>query len=293
MADLPATPNPAPVCPTHTPPPHPTTFSTCRPQQAGSGCHGAARLAPSVLQWHQRLDSGRAARSAAQPSCPRACQAPLLHVPHSLRPNQLLCCSADTVCCLLHRPIALPQAPRPTPITSLPRTSRPSTPHPTRSTTTRELRFAWLSVSLFTFRTCPQPCMPPPGVAPHPTHTRTCATHAMACSNRLGIRMEGPRPKFARLDGGEGGSHPSNVHDHVYALGEAAQGGPAGQLVRAGVVGCRSCSSTAGRLPGCPCCGRRPSQPPPTQLVACAEPLHMYRPVPQAPSTSPATCQSC
>ena len=38
-------------------------------------------------------------------------------------------------------------------------------------------------------------------------------------SNRLGIRMEGPRPKFARADGGEGGSHPSNVHDHVYAIG--------------------------------------------------------------------------
>ena len=32
--------------------------------------------------------------------------------------------------------------------------------------------------------------------------------------------MEGPRPKFARTDGGEGGSHPSNVHDHVYAIGE-------------------------------------------------------------------------
>jgi hypothetical protein len=39
------------------------------------------------------------------------------------------------------------------------------------------------------------------------------------CSNRLGVRLEGPRPKFARLDGGEGGSHPSNVHDHVYAIG--------------------------------------------------------------------------
>ncbi|KAL3134817.1 hypothetical protein ABBQ32_007791 [Trebouxia sp. C0010 RCD-2024] len=38
-------------------------------------------------------------------------------------------------------------------------------------------------------------------------------------SNRLGIRMQGPRPKFARPDGGEGGSHPSNVHDHVYAIG--------------------------------------------------------------------------
>lgn len=41
----------------------------------------------------------------------------------------------------------------------------------------------------------------------------------MMCSNRLGIRLQGPRPKFARTDGGEGGSHPSNVHDHVYALG--------------------------------------------------------------------------
>lgn len=38
-------------------------------------------------------------------------------------------------------------------------------------------------------------------------------------SNRLGIRLQGPRPKFARRDGGDGGSHPSNVHDHVYAIG--------------------------------------------------------------------------
>lgn len=38
-------------------------------------------------------------------------------------------------------------------------------------------------------------------------------------SNRLGMRLEGPRPEFARTDGGEGGSHPSNVHDHVYAIG--------------------------------------------------------------------------
>ena len=38
-------------------------------------------------------------------------------------------------------------------------------------------------------------------------------------SNRLGIRLEGPRPQFTRKDGGAGGSHPSNVLDHVYALG--------------------------------------------------------------------------
>lgn len=38
-------------------------------------------------------------------------------------------------------------------------------------------------------------------------------------SNRLGVRLEGPAPKWARSDGGEGGTHPSNVHDHVYAIG--------------------------------------------------------------------------
>lgn len=38
-------------------------------------------------------------------------------------------------------------------------------------------------------------------------------------SNRLGIRLSGPKPQFARTDGGEGGAHPSNVHDHVYPLG--------------------------------------------------------------------------
>ncbi|CAF4692114.1 unnamed protein product, partial [Rotaria sp. Silwood2] len=38
-------------------------------------------------------------------------------------------------------------------------------------------------------------------------------------SNRMGIRLIGPRPKWERLDGGEGGSHPSNIHDCGYALG--------------------------------------------------------------------------
>jgi urea carboxylase len=39
-------------------------------------------------------------------------------------------------------------------------------------------------------------------------------------SNRLGVRLNGPRPTWTRKDGGEGGSHPSNVHDHTYAIGE-------------------------------------------------------------------------
>ncbi|MCL4822644.1 MAG: 5-oxoprolinase/urea amidolyase family protein [Anaerolineales bacterium] len=38
-------------------------------------------------------------------------------------------------------------------------------------------------------------------------------------SNRLGYRLEGPAPRFAREDGGEGGSHPSNLIDYPYAVG--------------------------------------------------------------------------
>lgn len=33
------------------------------------------------------------------------------------------------------------------------------------------------------------------------------------------MRLNGPRPSWTRTDGGEGGSHPSNVHDHTYAIG--------------------------------------------------------------------------
>jgi urea carboxylase len=38
-------------------------------------------------------------------------------------------------------------------------------------------------------------------------------------SNRLGVRLIGPRPAWARDNGGEAGLHPSNVHDCEYALG--------------------------------------------------------------------------
>lgn len=38
-------------------------------------------------------------------------------------------------------------------------------------------------------------------------------------SNRFGVRLIGPKPKWARTDGGEGGLHPSNAHDYVYSLG--------------------------------------------------------------------------
>lgn len=38
-------------------------------------------------------------------------------------------------------------------------------------------------------------------------------------SARTGVRLEGPRPRWARPDGGEAGLHPSNVHDNAYAVG--------------------------------------------------------------------------
>ena len=36
---------------------------------------------------------------------------------------------------------------------------------------------------------------------------------------RGGIRLNGPKPKFARQDGGEGGAHPSNVAEYGYPVG--------------------------------------------------------------------------
>lgn len=38
-------------------------------------------------------------------------------------------------------------------------------------------------------------------------------------SSRTGIRLIGPKPDWARQDGGEAGLHPSNIHDNAYAIG--------------------------------------------------------------------------
>ncbi|MBB2975387.1 urea carboxylase [Microbacterium endophyticum] len=38
-------------------------------------------------------------------------------------------------------------------------------------------------------------------------------------SARTGVRLTGPRPQWARVDGGEAGLHPSNIHDTPYAVG--------------------------------------------------------------------------
>ena len=38
-------------------------------------------------------------------------------------------------------------------------------------------------------------------------------------SSRTGVRLIGPKPEWARDDGGEAGLHPSNIHDNPYAIG--------------------------------------------------------------------------
>ncbi len=38
-------------------------------------------------------------------------------------------------------------------------------------------------------------------------------------SSRTGVRLIGPKPVWARSDGGEAGLHPSNIHDNAYAIG--------------------------------------------------------------------------
>jgi urea carboxylase len=38
-------------------------------------------------------------------------------------------------------------------------------------------------------------------------------------SSRTGVRLIGPKPRWARQDGGDAGLHPSNIHDNAYAVG--------------------------------------------------------------------------
>ncbi|KAF4976777.1 hypothetical protein FZEAL_6610 [Fusarium zealandicum] len=41
-------------------------------------------------------------------------------------------------------------------------------------------------------------------------------------SNRLGVRLTGPRPEWARQTGGAAGLHPSNIHDAPYSIGSVS-----------------------------------------------------------------------
>lgn len=47
----------------------------------------------------------------------------------------------------------------------------------------------------------------------------SCTWRVHFNSNRLGIRLCGPSPNWARENGGEAGLHPSNIHDCEYAIG--------------------------------------------------------------------------
>jgi urea carboxylase len=47
----------------------------------------------------------------------------------------------------------------------------------------------------------------------------TCVYTVHHNSARTGVRLIGPRPSWAREDGGEAGLHPSNIHDVPYAVG--------------------------------------------------------------------------
>ncbi len=38
-------------------------------------------------------------------------------------------------------------------------------------------------------------------------------------SDRTGVRLIGPKPRWARPDGGEAGLHPSYIHDTAYSVG--------------------------------------------------------------------------
>jgi urea carboxylase len=51
------------------------------------------------------------------------------------------------------------------------------------------------------------------------TMIRTAEWRVHYNSNRTGVRLVGPKPEWARRDGGEAGLHPSNIHDNAYAIG--------------------------------------------------------------------------
>ncbi len=50
-------------------------------------------------------------------------------------------------------------------------------------------------------------------------------------SNRAGVRLVGPRPEWARTDGGEAGLHPSNILDSAYGVGTVMLAGDMAVIV--------------------------------------------------------------
>ncbi len=56
----------------------------------------------------------------------------------------------------------------------------------------------------------------------HPEYLKTLTSSLYEVnfnSARTGIRLNGPIPQWVRMDGGDAGLHPSNIHDNAYAIG--------------------------------------------------------------------------
>ena len=128
-------------------------------------------------------------------------------------------------------------------------------------------------------------------------------------SARTGVRLIGPRPRWARPDGGEAGLHPSNIHDTGYAIGAVdltgdmpvilGPDGPslggfvcpavvaAARAVEARPAGARAtaCGSCRGRRrrrrPRRRAARRRGSPGPPTPIEPVARPVVERAPVPR------------
>ena len=67
-------------------------------------------------------------------------------------------------------------------------------------------------------------------------------------SNRTGVRLIGPKPRWARTDGGEAGLHPSNIHDNAYALGAVDFTGDMPVRIRIEFPVLWGCSAPMGRV---------------------------------------------
>ena len=86
----------------------------------------------------------------------------------------------------------------------------------------RARRRAWRPCSATRGRSaCSSARTPRPTSSPPTGSTRCCGPSGTVHFNsaRTGVRLVGPRPGWARADGGEAGLHPSNIHDTGYAIG--------------------------------------------------------------------------
>ena len=72
----------------------------------------------------------------------------------------------------------------------------------------------------WTLRVIPGPHTAPDFFTPADMHTLFSTSWQVHYqSSRTGVRLNGPKPTWARETGGEAGLHPSNIHDNAYAFG--------------------------------------------------------------------------